>query len=297
MERVKTKEIEISIPGGELVFETDGEKAFLSRVAGRPYEALVPEVLSDGSRVVSVGRKAFLGKKQIKSITLPDSVREIGDWAFAYCDLLDEVTMPRTTVGKDIFLGCTRIRKVFFGDRDDTETAALLAKIATDVKASYLVDPEIIGTAEWYEKWDARLISILNEPDSEGFSHQILCGEEDYGSSDQNAYELRRRMDKAEVCMLRAMNDKHLADNLRETINDYIFSHNAGASPGAESWKVILERHPDDREWYEFYVKLSCVNDGNIDNILNDIKDTHPELKAYLLRNTGKKDFLDSLML
>lgn len=48
---------------------------------------------NDGS-VTKIGINAFYGRKDLKSIVIPDSVTEIGDGAFADCHRLEEISMP-----------------------------------------------------------------------------------------------------------------------------------------------------------------------------------------------------------
>ena len=51
---------------------------------GRDSEVHVPEKL-DGISVKVLAKKAFLSKKNLKRVFLPESLEEVGDWSFAYC--------------------------------------------------------------------------------------------------------------------------------------------------------------------------------------------------------------------
>ncbi len=66
----------------EYTEEKDG--IHIRRFLGDGYEAEVPSVL-DGTPVRVLEKKAFLSKKRLRRIVLPESVTEVGDWAFAYC--------------------------------------------------------------------------------------------------------------------------------------------------------------------------------------------------------------------
>ena len=52
-----------------------------------------------------------LGWDRAKVVTIPDGVKEIGDWAFAGCSSLDDVRIPEsvTRIGKRAFSGCSRL--------------------------------------------------------------------------------------------------------------------------------------------------------------------------------------------
>ena len=78
----------------------------LKRYRGAGEQIMVPSCIGP-KPVTAVERKAFLSCKTIKSITLPDTIEELGDWAFAHAEQLRTVRMPcrALTRGKELFLG------------------------------------------------------------------------------------------------------------------------------------------------------------------------------------------------
>lgn len=60
-----------------------------------------------------IGSSAFLGSK-IKSITLPNSISEIGDYAFAECEELEALIFPERlqSLGMGVCVNCTSLREV-----------------------------------------------------------------------------------------------------------------------------------------------------------------------------------------
>lgn len=75
---------------------------------------VIPEVSPDGERVVAVEDYGFIWKTDLKSVTFPDTVTSIGQWAFAECSSLETVELPEalTSIGTAAFLECTALREI-----------------------------------------------------------------------------------------------------------------------------------------------------------------------------------------
>lgn len=266
--------------------------------AGLAGEVTVPEQIA-GTQVTCIDKKAFLSKKNIRKMILPDSITEIGDWAFAYCDNLECVVLPKSQVrfGKSVFLECGRLRELVVpGKREGI--AALLAAAVTTAGAHYLLDVEEAGSPEWLAKWDARMLAILNSPDTEGYSKQVLCGEEDYGSTDMSAYTGGRRRVKVRLALLRLLADTGLEENVRAKLEEYLKQYAKGCEQ-EETWKVVLEEHGEEQTYYQLLTKLGCVTRDNITDMLADMGENYPEMKAFLMRyqseSLGISDFFGEL--
>lgn len=78
---------------------------------------IVPEAIGNGIPVVAVADKAFFRCRRIKSVTLPASVKLIGNSAFAWCTNLKCVEMFGVVeIGERAFMGCDLLKNVFLSE-------------------------------------------------------------------------------------------------------------------------------------------------------------------------------------
>ncbi|MBQ2803980.1 MAG: leucine-rich repeat protein [Lachnospiraceae bacterium] len=290
---------ELELTGTGLYYEKHKDYIEITRVQGFVSQVQIPEVIEE-LPVKILARKAFLSHKQIRRVSLPDTLTEIGDWCFAYCNQLEQVVFPKReiTFGKAVFLECDRLSKLVI-EGEDEGVAALLAA-ATQIDAYYLLNVMEAGTEEWLTKWDARMLDVLHRPDQEGFSRQVLCGEEDYGSTDLNAFMESRRRDKVRLLLLRRLYNRGLAEGVRIEIEQYLQEHTKGCE-SEETWQVLLQEHGNDSRYYQLFTELSCVTEDNFGDILKDMGEDYPEMKAYFMKykdaQIGYFDFFGELEL
>ncbi|MCR4585757.1 MAG: leucine-rich repeat domain-containing protein [Lachnospiraceae bacterium] len=245
-----------------------------------------------------IERKAFLGKRRLYEYEIAENIELVDDWAFAKCTDLQRVKMPRAVLGKGVFEGCSALREIRLADCDSDTTAHLLAAVAPRNDAGYLLELKEAGSRTWYDKWDSWLKRLLESEDQEGYSGQVPCGEEDYGSSDVGAYESGRRREKAELCLLRLIYDEELEESFRTALTEYIREHRAGSEAGDESWLVLLEKHHSDSKWLEAYEKAGGVTEENIDRILAGIPEEYADMKAFFVKKRSEdKTVIEGLMI
>lgn len=320
---------EWEVAGGSLGYEVRDGKAVVTGFQGEACEVEVPRRMGD-FMVAALDKKAFLSRKRLRRVSLPDTLEEVGDWAFAYCGGLREVRLPEKALrfGKDVFLECGALQRVtiyggkpgvrnaagLYGNAEEPRDAAepygdaekppgvaeLLAAAVTALDSYYLLDVREAGSREWFARWDAKLVSVLRTPDTEGYSRQVLCGEEDYGSTDLAAYTGGRRKEKARLALLRLLYPEGSSPALRKELEEYLLTHTAGCGTD-EAWRVILEEHGGDRAYYGLFAELGCVNGENLERILADVGEDFPEMKAYFLGGSlgsaGGKDYFADLEL
>ncbi|MBO4982248.1 MAG: leucine-rich repeat protein [Lachnospiraceae bacterium] len=294
------QEKEWMIAGGSLYYVILDDEIAITGFRGMAGEVQIPDSL-EGYPVTVIGKKAFLSRKFLRAVQLPDCIREIEDWAFAYCDGLEQVELPDREIrfGKAVFLECSRLRSLDIRGKSRA-AGALLAAAVTRAEAYYLLNIPDVGSKEWLSKWDARMLSVLKMPDQEGFSKQVLCGEEDYGSTDMTAYMSRRREEKVRLLLLRLLYPEGLEDSQREEICRYLKEHTKGCE-SEETWQVVWKEHGTDRPYYQLFAELGCLHRDNVEEILKDIGEEYPEMKAFFLRykeeRLGYNDFFADLEL
>lgn len=295
------REKEFALADGSLYYETEAEGVRITRYNGLASEVVVPDQI-EGCPVVSIGKKAFLSKKHLRRVVLPMGTGQIGEWAFAFCSSLTEVCLPVQPVafGRAVFLDCGRLERIspLPEARADCFQPELLACALTTFDAYYLAQLPQVGSAEWLANWDAKLGTILQTPDQAGYSRQVLCGEEDYGSTDLNAYMSRNRAGKVRLAFLRLLHPAGLSEGLEEELKQYLRGHTKGCE-SEETWTVCRKEFGDRKEYYSLFSDLGCINSDNLSGILEDIGDEYPEMKAYFLKKNaqGADSFFDSLEL
>lgn len=282
---------ELNTPHGTLQYSINDGTASITGYRGKDTRLIIPALIEE-CEVTHIGKKAFLSNKMLKEVTLPESVVRIDDWAFAYCAKLSRIVLPyhRMEIGQGIFKECFCLEQIVNERADERERktediAYLLAAVMSRLDAFYLFDFENAGTDGWLVQWDSRMQSIMKTEDTEGFSKMLLCGEEDYGSKDNNLdyYTGQRRREKVRLAMLRLMHDYGLEKKVRENLKEYLLAHIKGKET-EETWQVVLEEYGDDLRYYRFLTELGAVGENNFQAMMEDMGERHTEMKAYLMK-------------
>lgn len=282
-------------------------------------EVHVPEKI-EGIPVKALAKKAFLSKKNLKKVFLPESLEEVGDWAFAYCAGLENIYLPRKNIklGSGVFMECPKIKKIYTYEAEEAQSmlpgangsqgaerkkeagqiAALLAA-AVALDAEYLLDMEEAGTKQWIWKWDARMKAVMEMEDGDGYTKMILCGEEDYGCSLEEFIKNKRK-NKVRLAMLRLLNPVGLSEESKALWKKYLLEHTKGC-PSEETWEVMLKEHGYEEEYFRLFTDIGGMNEENFDGMLIDIGENYAEMKAFFIgykeSRMGGKDFFDALSL
>ena len=89
-------------------FRQEGNEFILVSYLGDAFSVTIPPCHHE-LPVTRIDPKAFLSCKNIVELTLPDSITEIGDWAF-YEDANTVVTVCENTAGAEYMTGNTHIK-------------------------------------------------------------------------------------------------------------------------------------------------------------------------------------------
>ncbi len=281
---------------GTLYYSIKDDKATVTTYSGRDIKLVIPEQI-EGLPVRKISKKAFLNSRQLRELVIPDTVRKISDWAFAHAANLEEVSFPRKNIkmGKGVFTGDEKLIRFTLRDRDGDEKfislmtekekedlGVLIALVAGMPGASYLLDFMEAGKEEWYRKVDSIIRETLDEPDEEGHTEMILCGEEDIDCTLESFIKEKRKK-KSRLSLLRLIYDTGVSPSLLHDMKEYVLSHTLGCESD-EAWEVLLTEKSHIKEYYTLFFEIGAVNDSNFDDILTATGDKAPEMKAFFLR-------------
>ena len=300
----------LSIDGGSLAYVPYKNGVSIKRFRGIGNSVIIPENI-DGLPVIAIEKKAFLSCKTLHKIVLPDTVTEIGDWAFAHADKLKTVVIPNheLTRGKELFLGCKRLSEIILsGTEEEIQKdhedgiGRMLAAAVTVMHDYFLFNPLDVRTDEWVKRWDDKLTDLLKLDDLDGFEELWTCGEEDYEGKDYDikSFPVEKRKMKLRLVYFRLLHPYKISDSVKDELKEYLAMHTKGTKE-PEGWEIIIKEHPEDIRYYEVFTDAGCVNDENFEELLVDMEEVGAQAKAYMIRfqeeHLTKKDAFSSFEL
>lgn len=299
----------IDVSGFTLLYEVNSDKNIdITGYDGASSRLIIPDVISIGDveyRVSGIAKKAFLGCKGLKLVSLPESVISIGDWSFAQCIHLEELAIRggkesfasiagRISIGRGAFEDCTKLESICLGYDEPDDLAFLLGSVIWRLPAPYLFNSPSLGNEEWFANWDLKLESYLNLRDDDGYTNQVLCGEEDISYDDigsidgempgeNYAYIMEVKKCKCYLCFLRLMHDMHLSESKRDYFTEYVNRFTIKSKENDSAWQVIRDELGDDVEYFKLYTKITNPDGELIDAMLEDLGDKNAEAKVHLI--------------
>ena len=116
-------------------------------------EIVIPSEYN-GKPVVAILSSAFYQNQTITSVTLPESIRSIGQWAFAYCKNLVKIVLPEGVKAIDdyAFLECEKLENITLPDsvteigRNVFDFTALFLDEASWQNGAFYIGKHLIDT-------------------------------------------------------------------------------------------------------------------------------------------------------
>lgn len=283
----------LSIEEGTIAYLEEKNGIVVKRYRGIGKKAIVPESI-EGKPVISIARKAFLSCKTLREIVLPNSIEEIGDWAFAHTEELRTITIPRRelTRGKELFLGCKRLREIQLLGTEEEQLQdkkdginRMLAAAVTILRDYFLFTPTEVRGDAWITRWDEQLLKLVRLDDLDGFEELWTCGEEDYEGKDYDikSYPVEKRKMKLRMIYFRLLHPYKLAETVKSELQQYLHDHTKGTKE-PEAWEVLLEENSEDITYYKVFTEAGCVTEENFDDLLSDMQNVNAQMKAYMLK-------------
>lgn len=118
--------IPIQAAENEKVYEnityTEGIKGITVTGCAEDTETLVIPETIEGKPVTAIESRAFVNRPELKTVTLPDKLIELGDRAFTDCTALETVHLPETltAVKHNTFNGCSSLKSIVIPDTVQT---------------------------------------------------------------------------------------------------------------------------------------------------------------------------------
>ncbi len=106
----------------------NNEEIIITKYIGSDTQIVVPDTI-EGLPVATIGESAFYGLVRLTSITFPDSITTMNDFALGACDGLTSVTLPKNliNIGDSVLANCTALENVTIPDTVTTISNSMFA--------------------------------------------------------------------------------------------------------------------------------------------------------------------------
>lgn len=273
------------VESGMLSYIIEDSKVYIMGYEGTGLSLVIPETI-EGTSVRVIGKKAFLGNRSLQHITLPGTIEWIGDWAFCNCVQLQRVEFPCRPIrlGKSLFAKDVRLYEITSSSDEKKKTfpGRLLAAAVTLLNAEYLLDMTQAGSAEWYGQFDNRLLAVLMEPAENALKDLVYCAEEDMGAKQEACLE-EQACRKASMALLRLAYPEGISEQSEEKLKAVLLDQEGIQTRAA--WEAV--KGADGKEqilFLDIMLRINGIREENLSSVLEDLGNTHVELKAHLLK-------------
>lgn len=293
-------------------FRKENTNCFLERYDGGETNITVPAI-ADALPVTKIGTKAFLSCKSVIHLILPETIEEIGDWAFAHMKNLKTLTLPARsiTLGKHVFLDCMNLSQIQI-QPDHSMNPGLpyfLASSVTLLKKPSLCCPERAGDAKQHDRWmadyDAALLQFLSSPDDSGFEPVFLgwFSVEDLDSQTQK-FVVQRQREKTSLVFQRLLYPYLLTDAAKKILYEYLTAHMPQGTLAKEHtipFQMLCNEYRDDIRYLKIISDTGYITAQTLPLLQENLQNAVPEIIGFLLRCqenfTNFEDFFTGLSL
>ncbi len=235
-----------------------------------------------GEPVTAIGEKAYLSRKDVEILILPDCVRSIGSWAFSHMKNLREITLPAADIrfGKQIFLGCDRLQRVLLSGAENYEGIPFfLATMFVYFPTPELCNPVLAGSPkgqwEWLRAYDDVLRNFLEGADDNGFEPAFIGWFDVEDVDDQKTeYILGRKRDKVRLAFQRLIYGQNLSEEF----------HRVLVSRLLQNADIVTDLLPTvDIRYYQIWAEAGGFTRESTEQLLKCLPRELAEIRAYLL--------------
>lgn len=268
-----------------------------------------------GKPVTVIGAKAFLSCRQVERLTLPDTLEQIEDWAFAHMKGLKDIIFPAKEIlfGKKVFLGCdglqrvilTRAGEVLQGQYEGMSFfLASVFRLGMDNIQKSLSDLKLAGDTEgqwqWLARYDEAVEIYLKRADDYDFEPAFIGWFDVEDVDDQKAgYMTEQKKKKIALAFQRLIYSERISEQTEKILEEYLVR---------EVPEQVLELMRDTESGYGRHVKYFRIwrQIGGFELyspkfLLDELRDADPEVKSFLLEceleEAAGSDFFGSLKL
>lgn len=221
-----------------------------AQIEGMPVTVLAPYIFSQARR--EPDQKAAICGNQVKEIVLPDTVREIGNYAFYGCYYLEALTLSHRThdIAGGAFTGCRHLKNLTFR-MEQAEGYCMkdvLSEVHHEMKVK-LVYPNAVCTLlfpEYYEEavenTPARQLETQFHGSGYSYRQCFQDGIFQFGEYDrlfQEAQNLESEDFCIELAVTRLMEKARLSQDAEGVYRSYLMEHRMSAA----GWCIEFEQN------------------------------------------------------
>ena len=268
-----------------------------AQIEGMPVTVLAPYIFSQARR--EPDQKAAICGNQVKEIVLPDTVREIGNYAFYGCYYLEALTLSHRThdIAGGAFTGCRHLKNLTFR-MEQAEGYCMkdvLSEVHYELKVK-LVYPNAVCTLlfpEYYEEavenTPARQLETQFHGSGYSYRQCFQDGVFQFGEYDrlfQEAQNLESEDFCIELAVTRLMEKTRLSQDAEGVYQSYLMEHRMSAA----GWCIEFEQN----ETLEFLTGFIDWQEEELSDLIEEANakgrlEVQSVLMDYKHQHFGKK--------